>query len=94
MLRRRLVPLNVAAYHHRDLQSSNSTYELYRVTLVLALSYLNDAVALNLESMDSSNELVSHFCMAVNTQVRRVIISLITLIYLCFPTFSLTFPSS
>jgi hypothetical protein len=57
------------SYGVRSLQDS-SAGDPYNVTLVVALSYLNDTVASDLESRDPSSALVSHFCMAVNSQVR------------------------
>ena len=47
----------------------------YKVNLLLALEYLNETVALQFETSDSvpSTNASTHFCYAVNTQVRYYI---------------------
>jgi len=42
----------------------------YTVDLYLALHYLNGFTASELESLDPTNGMVSHFCKSVNFQVR------------------------
>lgn len=57
------------SHDSRSLQDS-SAGDPYNVTILVALSYLNDTVASDLESRDPSSAVVSHFCMAVISQVR------------------------
>jgi hypothetical protein len=54
---------------HRRLQDTAAV----DVGLYLAVQYLDESVAVALETKDPSNELVSHFCKSVNYQVRVVI---------------------
>jgi hypothetical protein len=50
---------------HRRLQDTAAV----AVGLYLAVQYLNESVASQLETKDPSNEVVSHFCKSVNNQV-------------------------
>jgi hypothetical protein len=50
---------------HRRLQDTAAV----AVGLYLAVQYLNESVASQLETKDPSNEIVSHFCKSVNAQV-------------------------
>ena len=52
---------------HRHLQQTRT----YDVQLFLALKYLDDSLASLFEAQDTNNEAMSHFCMAVNAQVRK-----------------------
>lgn len=65
LLHRRLLRSPVT---RRQLESSTTT-TTYFVTLHLALQYMNDSGAAQLESLDPSNELVQGLCSAVNEQV-------------------------
>ena len=47
----------------------------YAFNISLALEYLEPAMATQLESADITNEVVSHFCNSVNTQVRSTLLS-------------------
>jgi hypothetical protein len=55
------------AHRHRGLQDTAAV----DVGLYLALRYMDESVASQLESKDPSNKLVSHFCKSVNYQVRK-----------------------
>jgi uncharacterized membrane protein (DUF485 family) len=61
----RLLPSPI---HARKLQAGIP----YKIQIFLSLDYLNDTIAVLFESanMTSSNDVTSHFCFAVNTQVR------------------------
>jgi hypothetical protein len=58
-------PSEKGVAHHRGLQGTAAV----DVGLYLALRYVNDSVASQLETKDPSNTLVSHFCKNVNYQV-------------------------
>lgn len=58
---------NQQAEERRQLQATTTAYS---VTLHLALLYLNETVASELETREPTNSLVLHFCDSVNHQVR------------------------
>jgi hypothetical protein len=41
----------------------------YNVIMTLSLQYLNNTVAEFIESFDQSNDIISHLCLTINTQV-------------------------
>ena len=59
-------PALQASPRHLQLQEP----ERRDVALFLALYWLDDPTAVQLEGRDAENELVAHFCQAVNIQVR------------------------
>jgi hypothetical protein len=70
------LPLHHGAlrYGARRLQTATDDGSIpYRIRLVLALEYMNESSALDLESSRTvpSTEAAIHFCRAVNTQVGR-----------------------